>query len=150
MSILSDCCCGSPAPVNVVGAPGVAGAAGSPGARVLLGSANVNFNSTAAQPVSINALNYIIKDIVVAESNNTALSGGIGGVYETALAGTALGTFNFNAGFPIGYWTSMTLQSAALSGQLLLTGPVVYFILSQVAIANPANAWVYVYGYLLA
>ena len=78
--MLSDCCCGSAAPVNIVGAPGQAGSPGAPGALVLLGQLFAYFNPIGTQSIPINALAYIVKDVVITQNTNDLLASQ-GGIY---------------------------------------------------------------------
>lgn len=147
--MLSDCCCGSAAPVNIVGAPGQAGSPGAPGALVLLGQLFAYFNPIGTQSIPINALAYIVKDVVITQNTNDLLASQ-GGIYITnGGVGQIITPYTFAAPFIGGTWRSMPLGAAAASGQNVLVGPELYFI-TTIQSAVPASAYINVYGYVIA
>lgn len=150
--IISDCCasscCATPAPVNIVGAPGLAGAPGSPGAVTLLGQENIDFQFTSAfQTIPINALQYIITQIIIC-FNDDALDGASGNIYSDSGLTIPLTTGFTFVSFPTGTWEELTLAAAAKSGGDVLTGTELYVKIS-IAAAAAAHGYVKVYGYVL-
>lgn len=154
--MLTDCfpsCCQTPAPVNIPGVPGAAGQPGASGALVLLGQLYADFQILTAQAIGINALNYIITQVVVG-LNNFPLTSAKGALCVDALGATHLADFDFTTGFAVGIWKQMTLAAAAQSGGNVLSGASVYLLLSVPGSYNSgglgdAQGWVNIYGYAL-
>ena len=150
--MISDCCqpcCSTPAPVNVVGPPGLAGSPGAPGALVLLGQLYADFQYTAAyQSIPMNALQYIISQVVICQ-NTDDLQASVGGIYQDSGGLTQLVTpWTFAAAFPVGTWRDMPLAAAAQSTGYVLTGSELFLILTVPSLAA-ARAYINVYGYAL-
>ena len=150
--MIYDCCrpcCTTPAPVNVVGAPGLAGTPGPAGALVLLGELYADFQYTAAyQSIPINALQYVITQVIITQNTDDLLAS-VGGIYQDNGGLTALVTpWTFAGDFPMGTWRDMPLAAAAQSTGYVLTGSEIFLILT-VASDNAAKAYVKVYGYVL-
>lgn len=149
MNGLLDCCCGSPAPVNIVGAPGQSGLPGAPGALVLLGQLFADFHTAQTQAIPINAIAYIIKEVIFAPSEDLLAS--VGGIYVTnGSVGQIITPYTFAGSFAAGTWRTMALGAVAVSGQAVLTGSEIYLITTVGAALDPASGYVNVYGYVLA
>ena len=149
----SNCCCGTQAPVNIVGPPGqsTSGANGADGAIVLLGQGpSLDFNTTADQLISGFPAKYIITQIVVFNAF-AALGVAAGGIYTgAAKTGSIIipASTTYSAVTDSAKWIQLNLGVPATTGHDVLTAATLYLTL-ETPTGSGATATVNVYGYAL-